>query len=158
MPGGKGNIRPSDGKQFSKDYQPKEKWTKKRAMALGEELIAWLKETDEDGEDKGNMFFEEFLVIEKDLYLEVISYLCKKFTSFSKLIEKAKKIQELKLVKYGVGDRLNATMTKFVLMNCHGFSDKTSQEVSGKDGEPIDVNSIRVEIIDKREQVRKEEE
>ena len=156
MPGGKGNIRSKDGKPFSKDYQPPEKWTKKRAMALGNELIEWLKETDEDGEDKGNMFFEEFLVIEKDLYLEVISYLCKKFTAFSKLIDKAKKIQEIKLVKYGVGDRLNATMTKFVLMNCHGFSDKSSQEVSGKDGDPINISSIQVEVIDKREQIDKE--
>jgi len=27
MPGGKGNIKPKDGKQFSSEYQPEEKWT-----------------------------------------------------------------------------------------------------------------------------------
>ena len=133
MSGGKGNIKPSDGKQFSKDYQPEEKWTEKKAIQLGEDMIVWLKEKNEDEEDKGNLFFEEFLVIEQDLYPELISYLSLKFTSFSKLIEKAKKIQELKLIKYGVGDRLNATMTKFVLTNHHDYKDKseTATELKG---------------------------
>jgi len=124
MPGGNKNIKPSDGKQFSKDYQPEEKWTEKKAIELGEGMIEWLKEKNEDGEDKGNLFFEEFLIIEQDLYVDLISYLSEKFSSFSNLIAKAKKIQELKLVKYGVGDRLNATMTKFVLINNHDFKDK----------------------------------
>lgn len=124
MAGGKGGIRPEDGKQFSSEYQPAEKWTEEKALKLGNELIDWLKEKDEEGEDKGNMFYQEFLIVEKNLYEGVISYLCDKFTSFSKLIEKARKIQEIKLVKYGVGDRLNATMTKFTLINNHGWSDK----------------------------------
>ena len=124
MAGGNKNIKPEDGKQFSSEYQPAEKWTEKKALELGHELIAWLKEKDSENEDKGNMFFQEFLIIEKDLYEALIAYLCKKFSSFSKLIEKANKIQELKLQKYGVGDRLNATMTKFVLINKHGWVDK----------------------------------
>ncbi|HAT75489.1 MAG TPA: hypothetical protein DCS19_01265 [Flavobacterium sp.] len=137
MPGGNKNIKPTDGKQFSSDYQPKEKWTEKKATDLGIELINWLKEKDDENEDKGHMFFEEFLIIEKDLYPELIAYLSTKFTSFLKLIEKAKKIQELKLVKYGVGDRLNATMTKFVLINCHDFVEKSSTELTGKNGTPL---------------------
>ena len=128
MAGGKGNIKPEDGKQFSKDYQPQEKWTEQKALELGNELIEWLKAKDAEGEDKGNMFYQEFLIIEKDLYEELIAYLCGKFTSFLKLIEKANKIQELKLQKYGVGDRLNATMTKFVLVNKHGWADKKEVE------------------------------
>lgn len=124
MPGGNKNIKPKDGKQFSSDYQPEEKWTEDKALQLGHELIDWLKLKNQDGEDNGNMFYQEFLIIEKDLYEGVISYLCEKFSSFSKLIEKANKIQELKLQKYGVADRLNATMTKFVLTNKHGWSDK----------------------------------
>ena len=132
MLGGKGNIKPSDGKQFSSDYQPQEKWTEKRALDLGNELIQWLKEVDEEGNDKGNMFFMEFLVIEKDLYEDLIEYLSKKFTSFSELIKKAKKIQEIKLVKYGVGDRLNSSMTKFCLINNHDWKDKTEIDHSNK--------------------------
>lgn len=128
MPGGWGKIRPEDGKQFSSEYQPPEKWTEEKALALADELIEWLKEKDEDGEDKGNIFYEEFLIIEKDLYVDVIRYLTDKFSSFSERIKQAKKIQELKLQKYGVGDRLNASMTKFTLMNNHGWTDKSESK------------------------------
>jgi len=129
MPGGKGNIKPEDGKQFSSEYQPPEKWTEKRALKLGDDLITWQK-TNHD-----NMFFEEFLFLEKDLYPELISYLCEKFTSFSKLIEKSKKIQEIKLKKYGTADKLNASMTKFVLINNHNWKEKT--ELSGDKENPL---------------------
>jgi len=71
------------------------------------------------------MFWEEFLVMEKGLYSEVISYLCGKFTPFLKLIEQAKKIQEIKLKKYGTADKLNAAMTKFVLINEHKWKDQS---------------------------------
>ena len=119
MPGGKGNIKPEDGKQFSSEYQPEEKWTEERALELANELIAWQKES------PAHMFWDEFLIIEKDLYETLINYLAKKFTSFSNLLEKAKKIQEIKLKKYGTADKLNATMTKFVLINNHNWKDQS---------------------------------
>lgn len=131
MPGGKGNIKPSDNpKPFKKGDKAAEQWTEERALELANELIEWLNEKDENGEDKKNMFFEEFLVIEKDLYPELIKYLCGKFSTFFKLIEKAKKIQEIKLVKYGVKDSLNATMTKFVLTNHHGWTDRKEENTN----------------------------
>ena len=128
MPGGKGNINGNDGKRFSSEYQPERPWTEDAALKLGNELIEWLKEKDDDEEDKGHIFYEEFLIIENDYYPELISYLCEKFSSFFKLIKKAEKIQELKLQKYGVGDRLNSSMTKFVLANKHGWKEK--QEIN----------------------------
>jgi len=118
MAGGKGNIKPEDGKQFSSEYQPDEKWTERKSLELGSDLIEWMKAA------PTNIFWEEYLVIERDLYTTLIAYLCHKFTSFSKLIERAKKIQEIKLKKYGTADTLNASVTKFVLINEHGWSDK----------------------------------
>lgn len=141
MAGGKGKIRPEDGKQFSKEYQPQEKWTEQKALQLANELIEWLKAKDADGEDKGNMFYNEFLIVEKDLHPNKISQLSDKFLSFRELIEKAKKIQEIKLVKYGVGDRLNATMTKFTLTNNHGWSDQNKTDIT-TNGEKINVISL----------------
>lgn len=119
MPGGKGNIKPEDGRQFSKDYQPEEKWTEEIALNLANELIAWQKKS------PANMFFDEFLVIEKNIHPRTIAYLCKKFTSFCKLIEQAKGIQEIKLKKYGTADKLNASMTKFVLINNHNWKEQS---------------------------------
>jgi len=118
MAGGKGNIKPEDGKQFSSEYQPEEKWTEKKSLELGDDLIAWMKLA------PTNIFWEEYLIIERDLYGSLIAYLCHKFSSFSKLIERAKKIQEIKLKKYGTADALNASVTKFVLINEHGWADK----------------------------------
>lgn len=145
MPGGKGNIKPEDGKQFSSEYQPQERWTENRAIQLGQDLIDWLKAVDENGMDRGNILVDEFLVIEKELYPELTSYLCKKFTSFFNLYEKAKRIQQTKLVKYGIGDRLNASMTKFTLINNHGWKDKKETDITtgGEriQGSPIVINA-----------------
>lgn len=149
MPGGYGNIKPKDGKQFSSTYQPKPKWTKKRAEQLGNDLIAWQKK------DAINIFWEEFLVIERDLYPDVIRYLSDKYSSFSDLIRQARKIQELKLQKYATADKLNAAITKFVLINKHGWRDK--QEVTGADGKDL-IPSIQIEIINKAEQVKKDDD
>lgn len=146
MPGGNKNIRPEDGKQFSSEYQPPEKWTEERALKLADELIEWLKEKDEDGEDKGNMFYEEFLIIEKDLYLDVIRYLTDKFSSFSERIKQAKKIQEIKLMKYGVGDRLNASMTKFTLANNHGWAEKKEVDQNTNLPKPFEIDLSKLDL------------
>lgn len=139
MPGGNKNIRPEDGKQFSSEYQPPEKWTEDKSLQLADELIDWLNEVDEDGEDVGNMFYEEFLVIKKRLYPDLIAYLKRKFSSFSGRIELANKIQEIKLAKYGVGDRLNASMTKFVLQNKHGWADKKEVDQNTNLSAPFEI-------------------
>lgn len=149
MPGGNKNIKPKDGKQFSSEYQPPEKWTEKKALQLGKELLAWHKAKNE------NIFWEEFLYIENDYYSQLLSYLCDKFSSFAKLIERAKKIQEIKLKKYGTGDKLNAAMTKFVLINEHNWRDK--QELTGADGKDLNT-SITIELIDSSDKVEHEED
>ena len=148
MPGGYGNIKPKDGKQFSSTYQPKPKWTKKRADQLAHDLIAWQKK------DAINIFWEEFLVIERDLHPNVIGYLRKKYSSFSDLLEQARKIQEIKLQKYATADKLNAAITKFVLINKHGWRDK--QEVTGADGKDL-VPTVTIEIINSRNQVEEDD-
>lgn len=131
MAGGKGKIRPEDGKQFSSDYQPPEKWTEETTTELGNDLLNWLDEKDGKGNDKGNIFVIDFLA-SKRLSKSLPGYLSGKFTSFSELLERAKTIQEAKLIKYGVADRLNASMTKFCLMNHHGYSDKSENKTDLK--------------------------
>lgn len=110
--------------KFKKGNKAAEKWTEEKAIELGVELINWLTEKDEDGEDKGNMLFKEFLVIERGLYNEIVSYLANKYESFLKLYTRAQEIQEVKLQKYGLADRLNAVIVKFSLINNHGWKDK----------------------------------
>jgi len=127
MPGGKGNIMPSDGKQFSKEYQPEPKWTEEEALKFGNNLLSWLKAADE------NIFYEEFIFLVADendykgkIYVELPAYLAKKFSSFFNLLQKCAKIEEIKLKKFGSFDKLNAGLVKFLLSANYGYTDKTA--------------------------------
>lgn len=128
MPGGKGNIRPEDGKQFSSTYQPNEKWTEKKALELGHEMLDWFQEKDDKGNDIGNILFDDFLVIKKKLYPDLPTYLAKKFTSFLELYNTAVKIQEIKLMKGGLLNTVNVNMSKFILMCNHGMNENQNQD------------------------------
>ncbi len=144
MAGGKGNIKPGDGKQFSSEYQPPEKWTEKKALEMGNELIVWLKEKDQKGNDKGNIFIIDFLA-SKSISRNVPKYLADKFTSFRALLEIAKTIQEAKLLKYGVADRLNASMVKFCLINHHGYFNKQHIDHTSKGK---NIQDIKITVAD----------
>lgn len=110
---------------FEKGNKAAEKWTEERALALGYELLEWMKQP-------MNIFFEEFLIIENDYYAELIAYLSSKFPSFLKVIDRAKKIQELKLQKHATLKDTDTGMTKFILINRHDWKDKSETTFSGE--------------------------
>ena len=122
-----------------------EKWTEERAVALGEELIVWLKPLMENGKDKhaANIFINDFLTIHKGVYKDLVDYLSDKFTSFSELKKRAFEIQETKLIKFGTANKLNPTMTIFVLKNKHGYSDRYKHEINPT--MPFNINISRRE-------------
>lgn len=121
--GGYKNIDPEKGVKFEEGNNAAEKWTEEKALELGEELLSWIKTG-----GKENMFFNWFLKVEKGLYTDLTAYLSKKFPFFNDILEEAKEIQQIKLIKYGVDDKLSAQMTKFVLMNHHGMSEKVEND------------------------------
>jgi len=105
-----------------------EKWPKSRAMQLGYDLLRWIKAK------QTNIFFNEFLFIENDYSANIIATLSKKFVEFNDLIEKIKKIQETRLIKYGILGKTNPSMTKFVLINNYGYqSEKIDHTTNNKD-------------------------
>ena len=139
MAGGYGNIKPEDGKQFSSEYQPdKTIWKEEVCIKFCNDLIEWM------NEDEENMFYKEFILKEANpedygtdkIPHDIISTIYnKKYTSCVKLINKAKELQKMMLIKNGVLDRLNASMTKFVLINDHGMvSEKNIQDLTNSDG------------------------
>jgi hypothetical protein len=136
MGGGKGNIKPEDGTQFSKDYQPagRELWDKEASEMFFNDLISWMKDADE------NIFVNDFIYLSCDeskykgkIYADLPNYLTKRFSTCLDLYQRALEIQKTKLVKFGVMDKLNAAMTKFTLINNHGWKDKTDVTTDGKE-------------------------
>lgn len=123
MAGGRGKIDPHGGVKFEVGNKVAEKWTKEVALDLVNELIDWIS-TDNFEKPTDNMFVNEFILMKKRMNPDTFNYLAKKFSSFSELYGMAKKIQEIKLSKYGTADRLNAPITKFVLQNNHNWTDK----------------------------------
>ena len=125
---------PKVGKQFSSEYQPdKELWTEEEALRLMSDLTDWF------GESQTNIFFEEFLFDNPNLgerpgmiYEELISYLVRKFPSCLIFYNRAKKIQEVRLMKYAAYDKINAGMSKFLLSAKHGLREKSDVTTDGE--------------------------
>lgn len=125
MAGGYGNIKPEDGVQFGNGNKAAEKWKETDALRLGEDLLSWMKEKDE------NVFFDDFLYLACDeskykgkIYPDLLSYLAKKYTSFSELLVKCREIEKIKLKKFGAFDKLNSGIVKFLLSAEYGLSER----------------------------------
>jgi hypothetical protein len=141
--GTKENINP-DKKSNSghKGGQPgninAEKWTEEKALSLGRELIEWLNKPPEFKlNNKGTYSFYRANIFHK-YYLtsngyddDTITYLSKKFPSFSELIKRAKIIQECKINEMSINGYLSNSMSIFLLKNHHGYRDKHEIESSG---------------------------
>jgi len=129
----------NDGK-FEVGNKAAEKWTLESAMELGNELIAWMEE-----DQRNNIFFKEFL-LSKDIYSTVLNYLTEKYEPFSKLIKKATEIQEMKIVKYSIDNKLQPTMSIFVLKNKHDWIEKSKIDTTID----FEESNLSDEAIDKK--------
>ncbi len=152
MPGGKGNIKPTDNPHpFTESYNGRdyEKWTEKKVHQKLDELEQWLLEdviiSDDDGEiieikDKGNCFYKGWLY-KQWLYDSWISYVCNKFTTVSHRFEDIDKIQMEKLQILGSDGKHNVSMNKFILTNKHKWSESSKNIIEHK-GLDIDLKDL----------------
>ena len=99
-----------------------EKWTEEELLEVGNKLLTWMQKPD-------NIFFEKFLLLEFDIYGSFLATYKSKYDSFSKLLDKAKKLQEFKLSEGGLKKDFDGGVTKFCLINNHGYtSERTVNE------------------------------
>lgn len=130
MPGGNKNINGDDGVKFEKGNNAAEKWTEKEALRFGNDLISWMQSEDE------NIFFDDFIYLQDHkgkyagkIYAELPSYLAKKFSSFLNILNICRKIEETKLKKFSAFDKLNASISKFLLSAKYGYTEKTESKM-----------------------------
>ena len=93
---------------------------------MADKLLAWIKE-------EGNVFYQDFLN-QQDLDANWIKHARDRNPYVMKQYLKAKKIQEVKLMKGGLLDpRFNSGMARFILINRHAenWSEKTETKLTG---------------------------
>lgn len=124
------------GIPFKEGNKAAEKWTEEKIQELIDEMFAWFKE-----DEINNIFLKEFFVNEKDLYSSIVSYLSEKSPAFSKAIEKACDIQELRLSKNGLLNRYNPGITRLMLAAHHNIREDV-KEPEKDTKEDIDITTI----------------
>lgn len=92
-------------------------WDELAVTRLGNDLIAWLQADDD------NIFVEDFLS-QHGLYRQAQARLTSKFEVFRDLIKAAKEIQEIKINRLALKQKVNPVMAIFLLKNHHGYADK----------------------------------
>lgn len=118
----KGNKRALGNKGRSPDKYTTE-WIEQEALIFRE----WMNKED-------SVFFKTFC-IERGYHPNRLQEFAEKSPVFAGVLEIAKVWQESKLVNYGLFNKTNAGMTKFVLANHHGYCEKT--QVAGDTANPL---------------------
>lgn len=109
-------------------------WTEEKANELGRELVEWFRK------NENHIFWQEFLLLEKALYKDLIQYLLRKFpkSEFARCVDMAKKFQEIRLCNGALNRTLNPTMAIFLTKVHHGYSENG---IMGRDLEPVEDDS-----------------
>lgn len=126
---------------FAKGNKCAEKWTEAEAIKLGDELLEWM------GRSETNILFEKFFVIEKKLYANVHNRLAERYERFARLIDTAKKIQELRISMGCLTNEYNGGFGKFFLSANHSMSEKSITSLENGEDTEQDIN-ITVNIVD----------
>jgi len=84
--------------------------------------------------------YGEELAIKLGIDDETILEWAKIHPEFSATVKGVKRLQRQRLQGLGLHNRVNPTMAIFLLKANHGFVDIQRQEVTGKDGGPVDQN------------------
>lgn len=114
-----------------------------------DELIEWMK-------IESRFWFKDFC-LEKDIDPDLMSEWARENEKFSGAYKLAKGLQESRIFKGSMLDTFNSGMSKFALMNCHGWADKTESKISGDAINPLafilqNVDGTTKELVSNDEQ------
>jgi hypothetical protein len=122
MPAPKGNkFAKGHGKGAPQKYT--DEWIEREA----EEFCNWMKLPE-------SIFIKSF-AIERGYSPQRLTEFAEKNKVFSEVLARAKDWQESKLVSYGLFNKTNCGMTKFVLANHHGYTERS--QVGGDQANPL---------------------
>jgi hypothetical protein len=140
----KGKVGAPYGNKNCQGHQNNLKWTEEKALELGNELLEWMMPNKRHaGMDKNgnpiivddnimNVQFQKFILMKKNLDVNIMSELSKKYSSFKEIIKKAKELQKIKTFDLlFFSKRMNTAAGIFFLKANCGLSEKNLVEHSG---------------------------
>lgn len=105
------------------------RYTTEDIERFADELIIWMK-------NESNFWLKDFC-LERDIDPDFMSEWAKENKRFNGAYKLAKGIQESRIFKGAMLDNFNTGMSKFALMNCHGWADKQESKISGDASNPL---------------------
>ena len=96
---------------------------------FADELIEWMK-------DESRFWLKDFF-LERKIDPDFMSMWAKENEKFAGAYRLAKGLQESRIFKGSMLATFNGNMSKFALMNCHGWVDKQETKLSGDAANPL---------------------
>lgn len=96
---------------------------------FADELLIWIK-------NDSNFWIKDFC-LEKGIDPRIMTEWAKENERFSESYSLAKSYQESRIFKGAMLNNFNTNMSKFALVNNHGWADKTETKVSGDAANPL---------------------
>ena len=96
---------------------------------FADSLMEWL-------EDQENYWFKDFCIKHK-IDPDILPMWAKENEKFAGCFKFAKSIQESRIFKGAMIDSFNSSISKFALINHHGWVDKQETKVSGDSSNPL---------------------
>ncbi|WP_068469954.1 terminase small subunit [Candidatus Protochlamydia phocaeensis] len=105
------------------------RYSKEDIERFADELIIWMKK-------ESNFWLKDFC-LERDIDPDFMAEWAKENKKFNGAYKLAKGIQESRIFKGAMMETFNTGMSKFALMNCHGWADKQESKISGDASNPL---------------------
>lgn len=105
------------------------KYSAEDVERFADDLLIWIKNED-------NFWLKDFC-LERDIDPDYMSIWARENEKFEGVYKLAKSYQESKIFKGAMHDTFNSSMSKFALMNCHGWADKSESKISGDQLSPL---------------------
>jgi hypothetical protein len=94
-----------------------------------DELVEWMK-------NDSRFWFKDFC-LERNIDPDLMAEWARENEKFNGAYKLAKGLQESRIFKGAMTETFNSGMSKFALMNCHGWSDKQETKFSGDAVNPL---------------------
>lgn len=141
MPAPKGH-KPYKGSEMG--GRPR-RYSKEDIEKYADELVEWMK-------DESRFWFKDFC-LERGIDPDLMAEWARENEKFNGAYKHAKSLQESRIFKGSMLSVFNSGMSKFALMNCHGWADKQEAKLSGDAVNPLsfilqNVDGATKELVD----------